>query len=151
MKNKKNVFVSHQHDDAERIEELKSLLKKHGFEMRDSSIYENKNPNNAHNEDYIKSIIRPKIDWASTIVVLIGEQTSSSDYVNWEIEHANREDRRIVGVYLPGKTQCELPEALIKYGDALQKWNAEKIIDAINGNDEWNGPGRNWSTGRTTC
>lgn len=49
--NTKNIFVSHYHTDADRIEDLKSLLSKHGMTMRDSSIYENKNPNNAHNEE----------------------------------------------------------------------------------------------------
>lgn len=57
MSDIKNIFVSHYHTDAERIEDLKSLLGTHGMTMKDSSIYENKNPNNAHNEEYIKSII----------------------------------------------------------------------------------------------
>ena len=100
----KNIFVSHYHTDAERIEDLKSLLGKHGMTMKDSSIYESKNPNNAHNEEYIKSIIRPRIDWAGTTVVLIGKDTSKSEYVNWEIEHAARKGKRIVGVYLPGES-----------------------------------------------
>lgn len=118
----KNIFVSHYHTDAERIEDLKSLLGKHGMTMKDSSIYESKNPNNAHNEEYIKSIIRPRIDWAGTTVVLIGKDTSKSEYVNWEIEHAARKGKRIVGVYLPGESDSELPEALNKYGNSLQRF-----------------------------
>ena len=55
MSDIKNIFVSHYHTDAERIEDLKSLLGTHGMTMKDSSIYENKNPNNAHNEEYRKS------------------------------------------------------------------------------------------------
>lgn len=113
--NTKNIFVSHYHTDATRIEDLKSLLNRHGMAMRDSSIYENKNPNNAHNEEYIKSMIRPQIDWAGTTVVLIGRDTSKSQYVNWEIEYAARKGKRIVGVYLPGQSDSELPEALKKY------------------------------------
>lgn len=42
MKDIKNIFVSHYHTDAEKIENLKALLSKHGMTMRDSSIYENK-------------------------------------------------------------------------------------------------------------
>lgn len=151
MSNIKNIFVSHYHTHAERIEDLKSLLDKHGMTMKDSSIYENKNPNNAHNEEYIKSIIRPQIDWAGTEIVLIGKNTSKSEYVNWEIEYAARKGKRIVGVYLPGESDSELPEALKKYGNSLQKWNAENIIAGINGNNTWNGPGRNWDTARATC
>lgn len=151
MSNTKNIFVSHYHTDAGRIEDLKALLDKHGMKMKDSSIYENKNPNNAHNEEYIKSIIRPRIDWAGTTVVLIGKNTSKSEYVNWEIEHAARMGRRIVGVYLPGQSDSKLPEALKKYGNSLQKWNGESIICGINGDNTWNGPKRNWNAPRGTC
>lgn len=150
MNDIKNIFVSHYHTDAERIEKLKSLLDRHGMTMKDSSIYEAKNPNNAQNEEYIKSIIRPRIDWAGTVVVLIGKDTSS-EYVNWEIEHAARKGKRIVGVYLPRESDSELPEALIKYGNSLQKWNGENIISGINGDNTWNGNGRNWGTTRVTC
>lgn len=149
--NTKNIFVSHYHADAKRIEDLKSLLSKRGMKMRDSSVYEDKNPNNAKNEEYIKSIIRPRIDWAGTTVVLIGKDTSKSTYVNWEIEHAARKGKRIVGVYLPGEGESELPEALNKYGHSLQKWNGESIIAGIDGDNTWNGPDRSWGTTRETC
>ncbi len=151
MSNIKNIFVSHYHADADRIEDLKSLLGKHGMQMKDSSIYEAKNPNNAHNEDYIKSIIRPRIDWAGTTVVLVGKNTSKSDYVNWEIEHAAREGKRIVGVFLPGESDSELPKALKKYGNSLRKWNGKSIIDGINGDNTWDGPNRDWRAARETC
>lgn len=54
MSNTKNIFVSHYHSDAEKIEQLNALLNRHGLKMKDGSIYENKNPNNAHNEEYIE-------------------------------------------------------------------------------------------------
>lgn len=147
----KNIFVSHYHSDAEKIEDMKRLLKTKGFFMRDSSIYEAKSKNNANNPDYIKSLIRPQIDWAGTVVVLIGNNTADSDWVRWEIENAARDDKRIVGVYLQGETDSKIPDALNEYGDALVKWNSDSIINAINGNDEWNGPDRNWNTTRVTC
>ena len=149
--NIKNIFVSHYHTDADSILKLKSLLDRHGLKMKDSSIYESKNPNNANNEEYIKSLIRPRIDWAGTTVVLIGKNTSKSDYVNWEIEHAASKGKRIVGVYLQGESDSEIPEALNKYGNSLQKWNGESIISGITGDNTWNGPGRNWATERVTC
>ena len=51
----KNIFVSHQHNDADKIEAFKNLIGRHGINMRDSSIYENKLKNNAKNEQYIKT------------------------------------------------------------------------------------------------
>ena len=104
----------------------------------------------SNNEEYIKKLIRPQIDWAGTVIVLIGKNTSKSDYVNWEIEYAAKKGRRIVGVYLPGESESKLPDAFNKYGNSLQKWSGESIISGINGNDEWNGPSRNWGTTRVT-
>jgi hypothetical protein len=61
----KNIFVSHQHNDADKIEAFKNLIGRHGIDMRDSSIYENKLKNNATNEQYIKQeLIKPQMRWA---------------------------------------------------------------------------------------
>lgn len=147
----KNIFVSHYHDDSEGIPDLIDLVKRNGLDMRDSSIYEAKEKNNAHNEDYIKSLIRPHISWAGTVVVLVGKKTKDSDWVNWEIETAAEKGKRIVGVYLNGCRECPIPEALKKHGDALVGWSSDSIIDAINGEDIWIGPPRTWNTGHSTC
>ena len=151
MTDTKNIFVSHYHGDAHMIENLSGILKKHGLNMKDSSIYEDKNPNAAKNEDYIKSLIRPKIQWAGAVVVLIGKDTYSSDYVNWEIKYAAREGKRMVGVYLPGEDDSELPDAFNQHGDALRHWNGDSIIEAIKGDDTWDGPKQNWETSHSIC
>lgn len=147
----KDIFVSHYHADAEKIEAMKALLKSKGFNVRDSSIYEAKAKNNVNNEDYIKTLIRPHITWASTLVVLVGDKTAKSAWVNWEIEAAERKEKRIVGVYLQDKKDSPIPEALNQYGSALVGWNSDSIINAIQGDDTWIGPSRQWDTSRETC
>ena len=58
--------------------------------------------------------------------------------MNWEIEYAHKQGKRIVGVWERGERDCEIPEALERYGDALVGWHGESIIDAINGDsDNW--------------
>ena len=56
-----------------------------------------------------------KISWASTVVVLIGKETHSRPWVNWEIGQANKQGKRIVGVYARGATEADKPAALEKY------------------------------------
>ena len=138
----KNIFVSHQHNDADKIEKLKSLIGRHGIRMRDSSIYESKLKNNATNEQYIKQqLIKPQMQWAGTIVVLIGKDTAKSDYVNWEIKTAGEMGRRIVGVFLQGAKEEDVPAELNEYGHELVGWNGDKIVRAINGEDmDWEKP-----------
>lgn len=138
----KNIFVSHQHNDADKIIAFKNLIGRHGINMRDSSIYENKLKNNANNEQYIKQeLIKPQMKWAGTIAVLIGKDTAKSDYVNWEIKTAAEMGKRIVGVFLQGAKEEDIPSELYEHGHNLVGWNGNKIVRAINGeNMEWENP-----------
>ena len=104
----KNVFVSHIHEDDPGLGKLKSLLKDNGMVVRDYSISAD-NSNNAHSEDYIKSeILAPRIQQTSVMVVYVSPETKDSEYVNWEIEYAQKHDKRIVGVWADGEGGCEL-------------------------------------------
>ena len=129
-----NLFVSHKGEDESKIEAFKKLMEKRGYNFRDSSIKESE-PNRANNEEYIKSAyLRPAIDWAGTVVVLIGNNTHKSEWVNWEIDYAIRTGRTVIGVYLPGETDSKLPEALKNYATSCVSWNADKIDEAIKNN-----------------
>ena len=99
----KNIFISHIHEDDEGLSKLKSLLKDNGMTPRDYSINAD-NPNNAHSEDYIKSqILAPRIKQSSTLVVYISPETKDSQWVDWEVEYAQKQDKRIVGVWAYGE------------------------------------------------
>ena len=132
----RNVFISHIHEDDGELTDLKSLVEKHGMICRDGSITTDKF-NSAKNEEYIKyQILAPRINWASVLVVYISPETQKSAWVNWEIEYAHRQGKRIVGVWERGAKDCELPEALDLYADAIVGWTGESIIDAINGHSD---------------
>jgi len=136
----KNIFISHVHEDDEVLQGLKDLLKQNGYEIRDGSIDSSK-PNDATNPDYIKSgILAPRIGWASTMVVLLSQKTHESPWVEWEIEYAQKQGKRIVGVWDQGAKDSDVPAALEKYADAVVGWQAERVMDAINGKIN------NWST-----
>lgn len=133
MSTVKNVFVSHIHLDDAGLPDLMDLLGKHGMEARNYSITSDKE-NNAKSPDYIKNeILSPRIDACSTLVVYITPDTKDSDWVNWEIEYAYKQDKNIVGVWELGSKGCEIPEALEEFHDAIVGWNGERIVDAING------------------
>lgn len=129
----KNVFISHIHEDDAGLKDLKDLVGKRGLQVRDYSITSDK-PNRAKDPEYIKSeILAPKIEWASTLVVYVSPRTKDSEWVNWEIEYANKIGKRIVGVWERGANECDVPEALDRYHDAMVGWHGESIIDAIVG------------------
>tara|TARA_A100001391_G_scaffold23304_4_gene12847 strand:+ start:47196 stop:47669 length:474 start_codon:yes stop_codon:yes gene_type:complete len=132
----KNVFISHVHEDDAGLGKIKDLLAKNGMSIRDSSV-NSSNPNEAKSADYIKSgILAPRIQWAGTLLVYISPQTKNSEWVNWEIEYAHKLGKRIVGVWAHGEKDCEVPDALNNFGDAVVGWGGNSIIDAINGTDK---------------
>lgn len=137
----KNVFISHIHEDDAGLGKIKDLLTKSGMAIRDSSI-NSSNPNEAKSADYIKSgILAPQIQWAGTLLVYVSPGTKNSEWVNWEIEYAHKLGKRIVGVWENGAKDCDLPDALNNYADAVVGWTGASIIDAINGNcDVWEKP-----------
>jgi len=145
----KNIFISHIHEDDEGLGKLKDLLKNNGMTIRDYSINAD-NPNNAHSEEYIKSeILTPRIQQSGALVVYISPETKDSDYVNWEIEYAHKQNKRIVGIWAYGEKGCEVPKALDDYADAVVGWKGSSIVDAIKGKiNSWNNPDGTPSTPR---
>jgi len=135
---RRHVFISHHHADDKKVDELTDLLDRGGNDVRNSSI--RVKPANQRRldegrvkEETIRRLLRMKISWASTVVVLIGKETHSRPWVNWEITQAAHQGKRIVGVYAYGGTDAEKPVALERFGSAIVAWNTDSIIDAIDG------------------
>lgn len=140
MADLRNVFISHVHEDDHGLQKLKNLLASRGMTVRDSSIHTGKF-NNATDPGYIKSeLLAPAIRWAGVFICYVSPQTKQSDWVNWEIEYAAKQGKRIVGIWEHGEKECDLPEALTEYADAMVGWNGDAVIDAINGKDSWEKP-----------
>jgi hypothetical protein len=160
MADKKNIFISHVHEDDDALPKLKDLIGRAGMEVRDASINSDK-PNEATNPDYIKEkYLRPHIDWASTLVVLITHDTAQSDWVNWEISYAVEQGKNVVGVFAQGATDADIPEELRKLGDAaVVGWQGDRVVDAINGKiSSWDDPATGnprsppvWEAKRYSC
>lgn len=113
---------------------------RNGFEIRNSSIRA-KPANQARldagkiPEGTLKRLLRMKMSWASTVIVLIGKETHQRPWVDWEIRKANELGKRIVGVYTHGGAQADIPPAFEEFGDALVNWNSDSVVDAIEGKD----------------
>jgi len=159
MSDKKNIFISHVHEDDALLPKLKDLISKAGMEVRDGSINSDK-PNAASNEDYIKrDILAPRIQWASTLVVLITHDTAQSAWVNWEIKYAIEQGKNVVGVYAQGATDADIPEELAKHAAAIVGWQSDRVVDAINGSiTGWDDPATgsprtlgDWTVTRYSC
>lgn len=137
MPDVRNVFISHIHEDDRHLGQLKDLLADRGLDIRDSSVNAS-TPNKAKDEDYIKSqILAPKIRWAGTLIVLISADTKDSPYVEWEIDYAQKNETRIIGVFAPGASESDLPEGLADYADGIVSWSGDATFEAIMGDSVW--------------
>lgn len=142
MTDTRNVFISHVHEDDALVGSLKDLIGKAGMEVRDGSITSDK-PNEAKSREYIQNeILAPRINWASTLVVLITHDTADSWWVNWEIQYAATHGKTVVGVYAQGATDADVPEELGRLGDAaVVGWQGQRVVDAIEGRVQaWEDP-----------
>ena len=142
----KNVFVSHHHKDDAHVDNLTSLISKSGYNMRNSSIRakpanQDRLDKGLVKESTIKRLLRMKMSWAGTVIILIGKETHSRPWVDWEIAEAKRQGKNIVGVYEQGlKDKVELPKGLENYSTSIVAWNSASIIDAINGSPSFQNP-----------
>ena len=137
---RRHLFISHHHADDEHVEKLANLLRSAGYDIRNSSI--RAKPANQRRlqrgevkDETIRRLLRMKISWASRVVVLIGKHTHERPWVEWEIEQAHRQGKRIVGVFAQGGTDADVPPALEKYGSAIVGWRSDAIMSAIDGDD----------------
>lgn len=152
----KNVFISHYGKDDEHIGKLKALLRSKNYTLKNSSIDSTKS-NNASNPDYIRELLRKRVQWAGTAIILIGPKTHTRPWVNWEISQAAKYGKRIVGVFINGAKEAPLPEEFKKFGDALIGWNTDRIIEAIEGritnweNEDGSQRTTKWSIDGGTC
>ncbi|XHR95576.1 TIR domain-containing protein [Mucilaginibacter sp. UC70_90] len=142
---RRHLFISHHHQDDAEVSKLTNLMAGRGYDIRNSSV--RMKPENQRRMDekrvsdkVIERILRMKISWASTVVVLIGKDTHQRRWVNWEIEKANQQGKRIVGVFVRGGTEADIPPSLEKYGSAIVGWNTESIISAIDGQNDFQTP-----------
>lgn len=140
MTTHKNIFISHHHGDDAHVDGFSRMLGRSDYKIRNSSV--RMKPANQRRAEQgrvkdatIKRLLRMKMRWASTVVVLIGAKTHARPWVNWEIEQASHLGKRIVGVYLRGGTEADVPPALNDYGHAIVNWNTKSVVDAIEGTD----------------
>lgn len=139
---RRHLFISHHHRDDSLVDKFTNLLGGNGWDVRNSSIRakpanEERLKNGLVKDAVLKRLLRMKISWASTVVVLIGSQTHSRPWVNWEIDQAHAHGKTIVGVFEQGGKDADIPKSLEKYASAIVGWNASSIKRAIDNGERF--------------
>jgi hypothetical protein len=128
-----NVFVSYDHDDQKQVGGFKLLKNnpKHPLDFRDHSLKEPvtdrsgepiKYPPSDPKSKPVRDEIIKKFENASKLVVLIGDDTHNSEWVEWEINtfiqmkkplSGDKTWKRIRGMKLKGSDNATMPDALM--------------------------------------
>ncbi len=142
-----NVFVSYDHDDQKQVGGFKLLKNnpKHPLDFRDHSlkdpvtdrsgkpiIYPPSDPRSKP----VRDEILKKFDNCSKLVVLIGEDTHKSEWVEWEINSffkikkglsGDNTWKRIRGMTLKDSDNAKIPSALGSQSTKVMAWDPEAI------------------------
>jgi len=148
-----NAFISFDHDDQQQVAGFRLLKNnpKHPLDFQDHSLKDAvrdrtgkpiKYPPSDARSKPVRDEIKRKFDRASKLVVLIGDNTHDSEWVDWEINtfYEMKEDvsgentwKRIRGMTLKGYDQATIPSAL--YNGRSTQWlawdpeNLDKWLD----------------------
>jgi hypothetical protein len=133
-----NVFISHYGKDDDKVQRLKERFAEKNYNVRNYSVDSTKhNQLKRPSDAVIERYLRKQISWSGSLICLIGDKTHTRAWVNYEIEEAHRQGKKIIGVYAHGSSEnAELPSAFKKYGGATIGWNSvDKLVDIINGKE----------------
>lgn len=142
-----NVFVSFDHDDAAQVGGFKALVQNenHPLDFHDHSLPEPvkdksgriiRYPPGEPASEPVRREIRRRFESASRLVVLIGDRTHRSEWVDWEIREFYRMKqslsgektwKRIRGMRLKGRETATTPEALFGRSTQALDWDPEQL------------------------
>jgi len=127
---KRNVFISFDGGDLNDVNLFRGQAKNedNDLEFSDWSVRE---PYNSSQAAYIKQKIRERIRRSSVTVVYVSEKTSSSEWVNWEIEESLALGKKVVAFHAGNSPPASLPAAITKNKIKLIRWTQAGLARAI--------------------
>lgn len=143
-----NLFISFSEKDREQLESFRALAKnpQHKLKFRDRSMQEPVTdrvrkplpyPPNDHRGDAVREAIKKLFDKSTRLVILVGETTHKSQWVNWETrtffdekkEHPGKTSRRMIALKLKGHRNAQVPKAVLDLGIQAINWNPNAFTD----------------------
>lgn len=125
------MFISYKYEDSTYRNGLQ------GFLQNPNNSYDwvpdgEKEDQRQEGEDRVKSYLRGIIGNCEALICLVGHDTHSSSWVNWELEVATSQSKRIVAVRIP-KTNGGAPPLIWQRNISIIEWDARAINNALDG------------------
>jgi hypothetical protein len=131
MQTSKNCFLSYTKETDPGFIDLEKMLSRRGFHVRSqadlgSTFY-------IENESNQKAMEEPFLSRANLLIVYIDASTHAHSLTKWEVEYALQQGSRIIGVWSISHKDCHVPDVLKTYADAVVRFDEERIVAAIEG------------------
>jgi len=128
----RRIFISYQHADRDQAKGFALLQwnQKVDVEFVGRHLLD---PVDSTNRDYIRECVKDQIKGTSVTVVLIGDETVTSDWVRHEIGWSLEKEKPngVLGIRLKGKETSPVPETLNECGAEVIDWQPNQFQDAI--------------------
>ena len=148
-----NVFISFERHNLQQVNSIRALANnlQHDLEFHDRSEIEPVKDKKGTPLPYqpddprskpIKRELRHLLKKATRMIVVIGEFTHESNWVNWEIQSfydrydsiSGDGDKRIIAMYIRDTNNITLPKILRTYSILQIKWDLDALSQWINTN-----------------
>jgi len=126
----RRIFISFQHDDINQAKGFNLLRWNPNVPVQFVGRHL-LSPVDSKDEQYIRTKIRDMLDGTSVTVVLIGQKTAESDWVDYETHTSADRGNGLLGIRLKGAENAEIPHALEEAGAKVINWNPDDFADEI--------------------
>lgn len=126
----RRVFISYEGSDRMKAKGFRLLRWNNNVDVdfHDRHLLD---PVDSTSDQYIRRCINDELDGTSTTVVIVGENTDQSDWVDYEIERSIEKGNGLVAVKLPGVGDDKVPDRLQEAGGEVVEWEPSEFSDAI--------------------
>ncbi|MDR6762949.1 hypothetical protein J2Y38_003167 [Flavobacterium sp. 2755] len=123
------IFVSHAWAHSQDLLSLQSLLNSRGYLNVEFTEATKDIPINSQNANYIKTVLKTKIQSSDIILALAGVYATHSEWMTWELDTALGCQIPIIGVIPWG--QEKISSVVYSRSKTDVRWNTESIVEAI--------------------
>lgn len=126
----RHVFISFSSEDLDEVNLLRGQAKSENTDL-EFDDYSLKEAINSERAEYIKQVIREKIDKSSVTIVYLSENSADSEWVNWEINESINRNKGVIGIYSGDSVPSKLPPSFQENKCKIINWGHEALMSEI--------------------
>lgn len=126
----RSIFISYEGSDRMKAKGFRLLRynKNVDIEFHDRQLLD---PVDSTDDNYIRSCINDRLKGTSATVVIVGENTQNSEWVDYEIQRSLDKGNGIVAVKLPEIGNDKVPDKIQENGGEVVEWSPHEFGDTI--------------------